>query len=443
MQKRCYVVDNSTVARHVAEYLGIAKHLNGAYSLKNGDTVTHLSRVPRGGVQVDVWRTISGPLRVLFDRTPTPPDSKEEQRKLTCRLLREAEIIVNACSVSDIDQYLADKLIADAGFDPAGRRSIGGQSKPVERVVLRGLDKASLRIALALSARRYNDDAVFVGLRSVGECRHEAEGLVNGEVEMQALALVVKRELEIRNFKPVTYYLPKVELPDGVVLTWKRRIEGADCRGIDEEGRIIDRRLAEAIVARIAQGLEGIVTDYQENTCEQGPPLPYNLPKLQTEMSARYGMSAKKTHDTARSLYEKRKMVTYIGTDCRYLPQSMHAEAPEKLAAIAGMYTKLTNGANPKIQYACWEDSKVKAYHAIIPTGHAEPGLSHDERNVFDAIARRYMAQFYLKHQYLQSKLEGQYGDDVFCSSWKKTLVDGWKEVDYQVVDANSSRLAL
>ncbi|CAB3796940.1 DNA topoisomerase 3 [Paraburkholderia ultramafica] len=254
----------------------------------------------------------------------------------------------------------------------------------------------------------------------MGECRYYADGIVNGLEAIQTLALVIKRELEICDFKPITYYVPAVKLPDGVVLTWKRRIEGADYRGIDEKGRITDRRLAEAIVARLDAGLTGIVTDYQENTCEQAPPLPYNLAKLQTEMSARYGMSAKKIHDTARSLYEKRKMVTYIGTDCRYLPQSLHGEAPKKLAGIAGMYTKLANGANPRIQYACWDNSKVKAYHAIIPTGHAEPGLSHDERNVFDAIARRYMAQFYPRHQYLQTKLEGQYGDDVFCSTCKK-----------------------
>ncbi|MDR5809107.1 hypothetical protein [Caballeronia sp. LZ019] len=106
------------------------------------------------------------------------------------------------------------------------------------------------------------------------------------------------------------------------------------------------------------------------------------------------------------------------------------------------MYTKLTNGANAKVQYPCWEDSKVDPYHAIIPTGHAELGLSHDERNVFDAIARRYITQFYPKLQYLQMSLEGQYGDDVFCSTWSKTLVDR-KEVDQQAVDANRSNLTL
>ncbi|CAB3804199.1 hypothetical protein LMG28614_05977 [Paraburkholderia ultramafica] len=140
MQKRCYVVSDSTVAEHVAEYLGIAKRLNGAYRLKNGDTVTHLNRVPRGGVPVDLWRDMPSPYGRFFDRTPERPDDKDEQRNLVGRLLREADIVVNACGARDIDQYLADKLIADAGFDPAGRKTIAGRSKPVERVVFRALD---------------------------------------------------------------------------------------------------------------------------------------------------------------------------------------------------------------------------------------------------------------------------------------------------------------
>ncbi|KAG0190130.1 hypothetical protein DFQ28_002493 [Apophysomyces sp. BC1034] len=72
-----------------------------------------------------------------------------------------------------------------------------------------------------------------------------------GQVQTPTLGLVVMRELEIRNFEPVTYYVPEIELPDGRVLEWTGRREGADQSGIDPEGRIIDRRGAEAIVVRI------------------------------------------------------------------------------------------------------------------------------------------------------------------------------------------------
>ena len=367
------------------------------------------------------------------------------------KLLKEADIIVNAGDIDREGQLIADEIITYAGFDPAGR------NKAVERVLITALDDESLRRALMPETRFSNGEPRFVNSRLAGIARQQWDWLVGmngsravravlgvlgirpkqalslGRVQTPTLALVVHRELEILNFNPVAYYVPKIRRQDGTVLTWTGRVEGADDRGIDEEGRIIDRRVAEAIVARIMQsGVKGIVTDFQEQKKEQAPPLPYNLAKLQTEISARHGFTAKKTLDVTQALYENKKMVSYVGTDCRYLPRSMHAEATEKLGGISGMFTKLANGADPKIQHACWDDSKVTAHHAIIPTGITAPGMSQDEQKVFDAIARRYIAQFYPKHQFQSTRLEAQCGDDEFKSTWRKTLVDGWKVVDQQ-----------
>jgi DNA topoisomerase-3 len=143
-------------------------------------------------------------------------------------------------------------------------------------------------------------------------------------------------------------------------------------------------------------------------------------------------MSAKQTSKATQSLYQTKKMVTYIGTDCQYLPQSMHSEAPEVLKGISNQYMKLASGANPQYEYSCWNDSKVSAHHAIIPTGELASGLDADEQKVFDAIARRYMAQFYPKHKFQESKLGALYGEDGFKSGWRETKVIGWKAVDEQ-----------
>lgn len=455
MPVRCYLAEKPNVAKNIAEFLGIKSRLSGAYLLNNGDYVTnnigHLIGIGDPDDYLsDAQKLLRGfaQLPIIPERfRPFPDRTKMDQVRTVVKLLKEADIIVNAGDIDREGQLIADEMIAYAGFDPAGR------DKPVERVLITALDEASLRAALSPSARRSNGEPEFVNSRYAGEARQEADWLIGmnasralraavgvrlekplsaGRVQTATLALVVKRELEIRNFKPVRYYVPTIRLPDGVVLRWTGRIPGADDRGIDEEGRIIDRSVADAIVARIERGLKGIVTDYQENTREQAPPLPYSLAKLQTEMSARHGMSAKKTSAATQSLYETRKMVSYIGTDCQYLPKSMHAEAPGVLEGISGMYTKLANGANPGFEYACWDDSKVSAHHAIIPTGVTAGGLSRDEQNVFDAVARRYIAQFYPKHKFLQMKVEGEYGEDIFKSTWKKTLVDGWKVVDQQ-----------
>lgn len=459
MPVRTYLTEKPDVAKHVASYLGIESRLPGAYRLKNGDYVTNnIGHLIHIGNPDDYLTDAQQQLRG-FDQLPimpgefkTFPDrSKMDQIKVVVKLLKEADIIVNAGDIDREGQLIADEIIEYAGFDPAGR------NKPVERVLITALDDESLRRALTADARLSNGEPRFVNSRLAGVARQQWDWLVGmngsravravlallgirpkqalslGRVQTPTLALVVHRELEILNFKSVAYFVPKIRRPDGTVLTWAGRVEGADEAGIDAEGRIIDRRVAEAIVAKIMQsGVKGVVTDFQEQKKEQAPPLPYNLAKLQTEMSARHGFSAKKTLDVTQALYENKKMVSYVGTDCQYLPKSMHAEATEKLGGISRMYTKLANGADPKIQYACWDDSKVTAHHAIIPTGVTVPGMSQDEQKVFDAIARRYIAQFYPKHQYLSTKLEAEYGQDVFKSTSRKTIVDGWKVVDQQ-----------
>ncbi|CAB3804369.1 DNA topoisomerase 3 [Paraburkholderia ultramafica] len=398
MPRRTYLAETPGVARHIAEYLGIKERRGGVYVLKNGDYVTNNI----------------GQLRDPDKRTA-------DHLRTVVKLLKEADIIVNASGLDREGRLRADEVIAYAGFDPAG------SGKLVERVAITATNKASLRVALASPVRRRSKgDETYV------DHAHRRE-VFDVEIDVgcvEALGLVLMRELEIRSFKPVTYYVPRIILPDGVVLTWTGRIEGADDQGIDAEGRIIDRRVAEAILARIRQGLVGKCTDFQEITREQAPPLPYSLAKLQTEMSARHSMSAKETSRAVQDLYETRGMVSYGWTDCQYLPKSMHAEAPGVLKGISGMYTRYANGTNPKIEYACWDDSKAAIPHAIIPTGKLATGLTEGEQRVFDAVARRYIAQFYPKHKFLQFNLEGQYGDDMFGSTWKKTLVDGWKVAD-------------
>jgi len=455
MPVRVYISEKPDAAKHVAEFLGVAKRLKGAYLLNNGDYVTnnigHLLHIgkPEDYMSEDqkAARGFSA-LPILPERFRFFPDpDKREQLNVVLDLLKKADIIVNAGDPDREGQAISNSTIAFAGIDPAGK------TKPVERVVVRAYDDASLRTAFDMKNRLRNGEPEAIRQGEAGLARGEADWLIGmngsralsaaiavrlenalsvGRVQTPTLGLVVRREMEIRNFKAVAYFVPEIHLPDGRVLTWSGRIEGADARGVDDEGRITDRRLAEAIVSRINAGLEGKVTDFDEVQREQEPPLPFNLAKLQSEMSARHGLSAKQTSKATQGLYQTHKMVSYIGTDCQYLPQSMHAEAPTVLKGIAGKFMKIASGANPQYQYSCWNDKKVSVHHAIIPTGELASGLTRDEQLVYDAVARRYMAQFYPKHRYLETKLEAQYGEDVFKSTSRKTVVEGWKAVDEQ-----------
>lgn len=455
MALRVILTEKPDVAKHVAEFFGVEKRENGAYRLRDGNYVTWMIGHLLGQGEPEDYMGEAQKAARGFAQLPILPDAfksfpdadKKEQLRAVVALLKKADIIVNAGDVDREGQLISDETMIYAGVDPSGR------TKPVERVIIRANNHASLQAAFAPGAIRKNGDTEFVNRRYAGQCRSEADWLVGmngsrgvraaikvslktkisvGRVQTPTLGLVVRREFEIRNFKSVAYYVPEVELPDGRVLTWHSRAEGADQRGIDPEGRIIDRAVAEAIVARIRAGLSGEVTLYEALEKEQAPPLPFNLAKLQSEMSARHGMSAKETSTATQSLYQNKKMVSYVGTDCQYLPTSMHAEAPEVLRGLSTSYAKVAGGTNPDIKYGCWNDEKVSAHHAIIPTGEIASGLTKNEQQVFDAVARRYMAQFYPKHRFIDNKLEAQYGDDAFQSTWKQSTVIGWKAVDGQ-----------
>lgn len=455
MTMRVYLTEKPDVALHVAEFFGYQKREAGAYWLKNGDAVTWMiGDMFDQGKPEDYMSESQKALRGFAQLPILPanfkdfPDAqKRDQLRHLASLIKRADIVVNAGDIDRQGQYIADKTIRYAGVDPSG------SGKPVERVLIKALNHASLAGAFAQSAVRKNGESQFVLQRQAGEARAKADWLVGmngsravraavnaslkkslsvGRVQTPTLALVVRREMEIRKFKPVAYYVPEITLPDGRVLSWSGRKEGGDMRGIDDEGRIIDRAVAEAIVSAIQAGLDGVVSRYDSVEKEQAPPLPFNLAKLQSEMSAKHGMSAKETSAATQSLYQNRKMVSYVGTDCQFLPESMHAEAPSVLKGVSQIYTKLASGSSPSIKYACWNDAKVSAHHAIIPTGEIATGLSKQEQQVFDSVARRYMAQFYPKHKFIDNKLEADYGADVFASSWKQTTVQGWKAVDEQ-----------
>lgn len=455
MPLRVIITEKPDVAKHVAEFFGYEKREAGAYRLKDGNYVTWMighmldqgkpedymgeaQKAARGFAQLPI-------LPEQFRHFPDP--DKREQLRHIVSLLKKADIVVNAGDVDREGQLISDETLQYAGIDPAGR------TKPVERVIIRANNHASLKAAFERAAVLNNGESQFVNRRLSGECRSEADWLVGmngsravraaikvqlkkavsvGRVQTPTLGLVVRRELEIRSFKSIAYFVPEVVLPDGRVLTWHSRADGVEPRGIDAEGRIIDRSVAEQIVRKIQSGLVGEVTSFESVEREQAPPLPFNLAKLQSEMSSRHGMSAKETSTATQSLYQNKKMVSYVGTDCQYLPTSMHAEAPEVLKGLSAHYAKVAGGTNPDIKYGCWNDAKVAAHHAIIPTGEIATGLSKNEQQVFDAVARRYMAQFYPKHKFIDNKLEAQYGEDEFRSGWKQSTVVGWKAVDEQ-----------
>ena len=318
----------------------------------------------------------------------------------------------------------------------------------ISRLWLSALDDASIRKALAALWPGQKTEPLY----QAGLGRSRADWLVGmnltraytiigrqggydgvlsvGRVQTPTLKLVVERDRLIENFKPVDFF---------DVVAFHRVANGSfNARWIppkqhaDDEGRCLDRAVAEAVVQKV-QGQRGKVTRAETKRVKEAPPLPLELSTLQQEASRRWSMSAKRTLEVAQSLYEKHKAVTYPRTDCRFLPTEQFKDAQKVLQAVAdsdpGM-APLVQAANPKTRSKAWNDKKITAHHAIIPTAAKVKveGLSREESLVYDLIRRHYLAQFFPPHEYDATVIDTLVRSEAFRASGRVEQDPGWKQ---------------
>jgi DNA topoisomerase-3 len=252
-----------------------------------------------------------------------------------------------------------------------------------------------------------------------------------GRVQSPVLAMVVRRELAIEGFKSVEYFVPVITMPDGTRMRWMRR-EGAEgAPGFDSEGRIVDESLARQIVAAIMGGNDGKISLAEAKRKYQAPPLPFSMGTLQSTAGRRYGLTLKEVTDAASDLYMKHKMITYTGTDCQFLPTSMLQTAGQTVRSLGNIFGREAAGADMKLVSKAWNDAKTDEHFAIAPTGVIANGLSQNEKSVFEAISRRFMAQFYPNHEFTAMRLQAKFGLDEFKAVDKQVTKNGWKDAEF------------
>ena len=253
-------------------------------------------------------------------------------------------------------------------------------------------------------------------------------------MQTPTLKLVVDRDAEIKNFKPTDYFQPTVRFKHvngEFTSTW---IIPEECETVDADGRLIDKAVADAVVARVT-GQTGVVSSYSVKKKATPPPLPFSLSALQTECSAKFNMGAKQVLDIAQALYETHKLTSYPRSDSRYLPTSiLKSEAPkiiEKLSNIDGF--EIAGKADLEIKSAAWNDAKISDHHGIIPTvqqsQQAVAALNDDELKVYTLIANTFIAQFFPHYEYNATSVVVDVDVDQFKASGTSPLKMGWKEV--------------
>ena len=312
-----------------------------------------------------------------------------------------------------------------------------GWKKPFRRLWISSQTDAAIKDGFAhLKAGRDYDP-----LYDAAVCRAEADWLIGlnvtraltckfntqftaGRVQTPTLALIVKREEEIQNFKPVDYWTIRADFGDYY----------GDWRDQKGSGRIFDQQRAQDIVARV-QGQTGAIMEVRREAKSEPPPLAYDLTELQRDANRRLNMSAQKTLSVLQNLYQEHKLVTYPRTDSRYLSQDIVPTIPVRLRSMGvGPYADLTQ---PLLRQKLApgkrlvDDSKVSDHHAIIPTEQALrlEALSADEKRLYDLIARRFIAVLYPPYRYDQTTLITEVKGEHFHSRGKVVKDRGWKAV--------------
>ena len=255
-------------------------------------------------------------------------------------------------------------------------------------------------------------------------CKYNAQ-LSCGRVQTPTLAMIAKREEEIRKFVPKPYYGLQLQA-EGVVFTWKDEKSGS-YRSFQKE------RIANVQKKLSGKKLQIIKADTKVK--KQGAPQLYDLTQLQREANQKFGFSAKETLNIMQRLYENHKVLTYPRTDSRYLTADVMGTIKERLQAInAGVYREfaapLIRRELPK-KPAFVNDAKVSDHHAIIPTEQAPNyiHMSNEERKIYDMVVRRFLAVMYPAYEYEESVLAAEVEGEYFYARGTRPLHMGWKAV--------------
>lgn len=307
--------------------------------------------------------------------------------------------------------------------------------KPFKRLWISSMTDVAIRKGF----QNMKDGKDYDKLYFSAKCRSESDWLVGmnasraftlkynallsiGRVQTPTLAILVQRQHEIDNFKPVDYFEVVADFGE-FEGTW-----------IDDEKNTKINKLEEAssIIQRIVNK-EGDVRHIDQKEKKLPPPLLYDLTELQRDANKRFGYTAKQTLNLAQDLYEKRKLITYPRTDSRYLTTDMKQEVKETLDAIKqGIYKTLIDKIGSiKFSTRIINDKKVTDHHAIIPTNKA-PNLAiltKDEKNIYDLIVARLIEAFYPPNIEQHTEVILHVDEDKFIVKGKIVTQLGFKEV--------------
>ena len=445
---RLIIAEKPSMGRALAEALGLPGR---GRSLIEGDglvvtwCVGHLVEALNPEGYDPAWKAWR------WDRLPIFPEpfryapivQTQEQFEVVARLLNRADIteVVNAT-----DAGREGELIFDLVY------RLAGCAKPVQRFWTSSLTPEAIREAYGVM----KPGEAYTGLRDAARSRQEADWLVGinatraqtlrmrragaedgvwsvGRVQTPTLALLVRRELEIRDFKPQPFWTLRARFahPDG-------EYEGRWFK--EQEGETRERFATEAEARALAASLEGRpgrIRSATGRTEKKKPELLYDLTTLQKEANKRFGFTAEATLGLAQNLYEK-QLISYPRTNSRHLTEADALKAPQWIKALAqGQLTELQPFLDAlrkrwpvKLDKRFVNDKEVEDHAALVPTEKPARGLAGDELRIYDLIARRFLGAYFPDRVEAKTTIITVVEGELFKTHGTVVKEEGWSAID-------------
>lgn len=431
MPKSLVLAEKPSVARDLARVLGCTKNGDGCF-IGSKYIVTwalgHLVTLADPESYDDKYKTWS------LETLPMLPDKMKltvikqtsKQFGAVSRLLKSPEVtdIIIATDAGREGELVARWIIMKAGVKkPMRRLWISSQTDKAVREGFSNLRPSSEYDNLYRSAEARAEADWYVGLNITRAltCKYN-DRLSAGRVQTPTLAMIVRREKEIRSFVPKDFY------------TVRAVLHGFNAAFRDKNGntRFSDEEFARGIV-KACTGASAAVTEVKKTYKQTPPPAAYDLTELQRDANKRFGFSAKYTLDIMQSLYENHKVLTYPRTDSRYITADVALTLRDRLKAVNfGAYREMASAVirAGKIQTKyIVNDAKVTDHHAIIPT--EEPAdfmrMSGDEKKIYDLVVRRFLAVLSAPYEYDETSLKLSVGKNEFFAKGNTVRTAGWK----------------
>src|SRR3954468_10981023 len=391
------------------------------------------------------WRMADLPIVPRHFKLVGRDERSEKQRAAVRALLRRDDVdrIVNACDAGREGELIFKWVVEQAG----------GTDKPVERLWLSSMTKQAMLDALA----HLRPDEEMKQLEEAAKSRSEADWIVGmnatraatirlrssfdgavslGRVQTPTLAILARREEEIRAFKPEPYWLGGAALaPPGERVYGGRYHAGA-------QPRLATAEEATAIVEAVRAG-RGTITKLEKTTRKERAPLLYDLTSLQRDANTRFGFSARRTLGAAQRLYEEHKALTYPRTSSRFLTTDMVPEIKPTAEQVGrardyAQAAAYVRGLDVLPLGRVVNDEKVADHHAIIPTNaqHVLERMNEDDRKIYDLVARRFLAVFHPEAVFENTRVETTVAEHIFRTRGKVLVVPGWRGVYGELADA-------